>query len=115
MILNHINLSVSDVGAAKSFLMTYFGLTDTGWGGGNRNMAFLRDDRGFLLSMFKHKDTVYPGSFHIGFGQPDRAAVLAMNARLKADGFVVEPPREQHAFTFYVDAPGGFQVEVMSA
>jgi hypothetical protein len=86
MILNHINLSVSDVGAAKAFPMTYFGLRDTGWGGGNRNMAFLRDDGGFLLSMFTHKDTVYPGTFHIGFGQPDRAAVLAMNERLKADG-----------------------------
>ena len=115
MILNHVNLSVSDVAAAKSFLMTYFGLTDTGWGDGNRNMAFLRDDGGFLLSMFKHKDTVYPGNFHIGFGQPDRHAVVAMNERLKADGFPVDPPREMHAFTFYVDAPGGFLVEVMSA
>ena len=115
MILNHLNLSVTDVGAARTFLMTYFGLTDTGWGKGNHNMAFLRDDAGFLLSMFKHKDAVYPGTFHIGFAQPDRAAVQAMNDRLRTDGYPVAPPRALHAYTFYVEAPGGFQVEVMSA
>jgi hypothetical protein len=34
-------------------------------------------------------------------------------ARLKADGFDAEPPREFHgAWTFYLRAPGGFLVEV---
>ncbi|HVG49079.1 MAG TPA: VOC family protein [Rubellimicrobium sp.] len=113
MILNHVNLAVTDVAAAKSFLMTYFGLVDTGWGRGP-NMAFLKDDRDSILSMFACKEVSYPGTFHIGFRQPDRAAVTAMNDRLLADGFAVKPPRELHLFTFYVDAPGGFQVEVMS-
>ncbi len=111
MIMNHLNLTVSDVAAAKAFLETYFGLVDIG--GGNTNRAFLRDDRWLVLSMFKGKDATYPGSFHIGFGQSSDAAVDALNARLRADGFDVALPARSHAYTFYVKAPGGFTVEVM--
>jgi catechol-2,3-dioxygenase len=109
--MNHLNLTVSDVDAAKSFLQTYFGLVDIG--GGNRNRAFLRDDRWLVLSMFKGKDAVYPGTIHIGFGQESEAKVDEINARLRADGFDVGPPQHSHAYTFYVKAPGGFTVEVM--
>ncbi|MBM7608616.1 hypothetical protein JOD29_001861 [Lysinibacillus composti] len=34
--------------------------------------------------------------------------------RLKNDGYVVNPPIESHGYTFYVQAPGGFTVEVIS-
>ena len=111
MKLNHVNLTVSDVQAAKHFLMTYFGLRDLG--DGNKNMAFLMDDDGLVLSMFKGKDVQYPGSFHIGFIQPSEASVDAINARMKADGLDVSPPQRSHAWTFYVAAPGGFTVEVL--
>ena len=111
MRLNHVNLAVTDVGAAKQFLATYFGLQDLG--GGNKNMAFLRDDAGLILSMFKGKDISYPATFHIGFIQPSEAAVDEINARMKADGFDVSPPERSHAWTFYVRAPGGFVVEVL--
>ena len=111
MILNHLNLTVSDVAAAKGFLQTYFGLVDIG--GGNKNRAFLRDERWFVLSMFKGKDGVYPSGFHIGFGQESEAKVDEINARMKADGYDVAPPEHSHAYTFYVKAPGGFSVEVM--
>lgn len=111
MRLNHVNLAVSDVEPAKSFLMTYFGLRDMG--GGNRNMAFLQDDAGLVLSMFKGKDIVYPATFHIGFIQPSEAAVDEINARMKADGFDVAAPERSHGWTFYVRAPGGFLVEVL--
>jgi catechol 2,3-dioxygenase-like lactoylglutathione lyase family enzyme len=111
MIMNHLNLTVSDVAAAKRVLETYFGLIDIG--GGNRNRAFLRDHRWLVLSMFKGKDAVYPGTFHIGFGQESEAKVDEIHARLTADGFEVDPPERSHAYTFYVKAPGGFTVEVM--
>ena len=75
--------------------------------------AFLRDDRWLVLSMFKGKDAVYPGTFHIGFGQESEAKVEEINARLGADGFEVARPERSHAYTFYVKAPGGFTVEVM--
>ena len=112
MRLNHINLSVTDVGTAKSFLMTYFGLKDMGTG--NRNMAFLRDDAGLVLSMFKGKEVKYPGTFHIGFIQDSEAKVNDIHRRLLADGFEAPPPQRSHAWTFYVEAPGGFTVEVLS-
>jgi lactoylglutathione lyase len=41
--------------------------------------------------------------------------VDAINARLKADGFDVPPPSQQHrSWTFYFPAPGGFVIEVLS-
>src|SRR5688572_12474063 len=112
MILNHINLAVTDVTTARTFLETYFGLVDIG--GGNKNRAFLRDDRWLVLSMFKAKDVTYPGTFHIGFSQQSEAEVNAIYERLTAEGFVADPPQRSHAWTFYVNAPGGFVVEVLA-
>ena len=111
MRLNHLNLAVSDVPAAKSFLETYFGLIDIG--GGNKNRAFLRDEGWLVLSMFKAKDAKYPGTFHIGFIQESEAAVNELHRRMVADGFAAPPPQRAHAWTFYVEAPGGFTVEVL--
>lgn len=112
MILNHINLAVSDVPAAADFLVKYFQMTSQG---GNQGMAFLMDKNGLVLSLMKTKGSVqYPGTFHIGFSQVDRAMVDTLNQQLKKDGFNVEPPVDSHAYTFYVAAPGGFTVEVMA-
>jgi lactoylglutathione lyase len=33
---------------------------------------------------------------------------------LKEDGFEVKPPQQGHAWTFSVQAPGSFMVEVLS-
>ena len=55
---------------------------------------------------------MYPGTFHIGFIREGEEPVNALYRRLKDDGYAVEPPRRLHAWTFYVDAPGGFTVEV---
>jgi len=40
--------------------------------------------------------------------------VNEINQRLRDDGYAVDPPERHHAWTFYVQAPGGFTVEVMS-
>lgn len=112
MILNHINLTVSDVPAASAFLETYFGLQRTG---GNAGMAFLTDNAGFILSIMKASKATevhYPGNFHIGFFVESKATVDAINRRLKDDGYAVEAPQQHHAYTFYVTAPGGFTVEL---
>ncbi len=111
MKLNHINLTVTDVEAAAGFLSTYFGLRNEG---GNKGMALLRDDNGMVVTLMKAKSAEYPQTFHVGFIQGSEAEVNALNARLKADGFDVNPPERSHAWTFYVRAPGGFLVEVMS-
>jgi lactoylglutathione lyase len=112
MKLNHVNLTVTDVRAASAFLEKYFGMRSTG---GNAGMAFLSDDDGFVLTLMKAGKTTdvrYPGNFHIGFFVASEATVDEINRRLKDDGYDVAPPERQHAYTFYVAAPGGFTVEL---
>src|SRR5688500_16170667 len=115
MKLNHLNLSVTDVGAARQFLETYFDLHGAG---GNENIGFLRDDNGMVLTLTHMKlggetEVRYPATFHIGFIQEDEDRVNEINARLKADGYDVPLPSRQHgSWTFYFEAPGGYIIEV---
>jgi len=112
MRLNHCNLTVTDVRAASAFLERYFGLRSTG---GNAGMAFLTDDDDFTLSLMKSgrgTTVAYPGTFHIGFFVGSATEVDEVNRQLRADGYDVAPPTQQHAYTFYVAAPGGFTVEL---
>lgn len=113
MKLNHLNLTVTDVRAAAAFLETYFGLTNQG---GNAGMALVRDDDGFVLTLMKRSrgDTApYPGTFHVGFFVADEATVDEVHRRM-VDGGVAAPPPEchNHGYGYYVQAPGGFMVEV---
>jgi lactoylglutathione lyase len=116
MKLNHINLTVTDVPKARDFLVNYFGMRNMG---GNKGMGFLTDDEedwGFVLTLMKtSKETQskYPGTFHIGFFIDSRATVDQLNQRLKSDGYdVPEPEDTGHSYGFYINAPGGFTVEV---
>lgn len=127
MKLNHLNLTVPDVRETRAFLETYFGLQGTtnpytgeaippGRGGDFINVLF--DDAGMVLTLTRATpgtEVRYPESFHIGFGQPSAEHVNEINARLKADGYEVEPPQRAHgSWTFYFRAPGGFVIEVMA-
>ena len=69
MILNHLNLTVTDPAAASEFLAKYFGLRP---GGGNKGMQVVFDDNGLVLTLFKAREdkVKYPPTFHIGFLQP---------------------------------------------
>jgi len=116
MKLNHLNLTVTDTQAASKFLVKYFGMRSMG---GNASMRFLTDeeeDYGFILTLTKaHKGTEvkYPGVFHIGFFIEGEETVNEIYRRLKEDGFEVPAPkRNNHAYGFYVKAPGGFTVEL---
>ena len=115
MKLNHINLAVTDVQEASSFLVKYFGMRSMG---GNKGMGFLTDEHegwGFVLTLMKsNKETQkYPGNFHIGFFIEDEKTVDEIHSRLKQDGFDVPAPENNgHAYGFYVQAPGGFTIEV---
>src|SRR3712207_1415115 len=98
MKLNHLNLSVDDVAAAHTFLQTYFELQSLGV---NKNMGFLQDDNGAVISLTgpavtKESQVRYPSSFHIGFMQESEARVNQINRRLKDDGYDVPPPSRQH-------------------
>lgn len=116
MKLNHINLTVTDVLAASDFPVKHFGMRSMG---GNKGMGFLTDEPagwGFVLTLMKaSKGTQgkYPETFHIGFFIDSRETVDKLNHRLKQDGFDVPSPEDTgHSYGFYVNAPGGFTVEV---
>jgi catechol-2,3-dioxygenase len=115
--LNHLNLTVDDVPTAHAFLEKYFGLRSMGC---NKNMGFLSDDNGAVISLTSIKVTreaevKYPASFHVGFIQAAPERVNEINQRLRDDGFDVAPPSKQHgSWTFYFRAPGGFTIEVLS-
>ncbi|QQK80800.1 VOC family protein [Salicibibacter cibi] len=111
MKINHLNLTVTDVPAARKFLEIYFGLT----GGTDRGKGFdvVFDDGGFVLTLMRGREVHYPKTFHIGFSQENEEQVDKINQQLKEDGFDVNPPVHSHGYTFYVEAPGGFTVEVL--
>lgn len=111
MKLNHLNLTVNDVNATREFLEKYFEL-QTGDTRGN-SFAVLFDDDGLVLTLMKGVQVSYPNTFHIGFMQESEERVNEINQRLKDDGFDVKPPQRSHGWTFYVEAPGGFTVEVL--
>ena len=117
MILNHLNLAVSDVQAAREFLVKYFGMNTLGKAG-NDKIAFVQDDAGMVLTLTNidgATDVQYPGAFHIGFIQPSPEAVDAIHRRLREDGHDAPTPSRQHgSWTFYFRAPGGFVVEVLA-
>lgn len=115
MKLNHVHLTVTDVAAAKNFLVTYFGMQSLP--GGKTNFDAVFDDDGLVLTLMKAgrgKKVEHAEHVHIGFIQPNEEAVDALNQRLKADGFDVQPPVHSHGYTFYLVAPGGFAVEVVA-
>ena len=118
MKLNHLNLTVSNVRSAQAFLKTHFGFEPAFGSTQDDPVAVLTDDSGLLLSLMnpQNQDEVsYPGMFHIGFMQDSRAEVDAVYQRLSDAGFKAKPAHEFHgSYTFYVKAPGGFTVEVLS-
>ena len=121
MKLNHINLTSLDVPADRAMFETYFGLQCSVMRG--KALAVMHDEQGmiFVLNDFAKKrgTFAYPEDsdvHHIGFIQDSKSDVDAMNARLKADGWDVPPPRDYHgAWTFYFKARGGYFIEVATA
>ncbi|MFD1413063.1 VOC family protein [Oceanobacillus jeddahense] len=112
MQLKHLNLTVNDVEASREFLEKYVEMTCVNSRG--NGFAAMFDDNQFVLTLMKGKDVQYPKTFHIGFPQESREKVNQINQQLKEDGFEVDPPIESHGYTFYVKAPGGFTVEILS-
>lgn len=120
MVLNHLNLTVPDAAETAAFLEKYFGMHTMPGVEQKKTFAMVMDDQGMVLTLIragqKGGEVVYPPTFHIGFGQPNAEAVNAVHARLIADGYEAPAPSEQHgAWTFYLKAPGGFEIEVLSA
>ena len=121
MHLNHLNLPVADVAAARSFFTNVLDFTVTRDGGAA--MAVLDDGHGTTLVLmdvarlnpaYASEPPVYPPGFHVGFIVDSRAEVDAMHARLAATGFPPghEPRRQHGSYGFYVTALGGILFEI---
>ena len=111
MKLNHLNLTVTDVPAARKFLETYFNMVCNGTR--KDSFAAMLDEDGLVLTLMKGKEVHYPETFHIGFIQANADQVDNINQKLREDGYDVQPPQHSHGYTLYVEAPGGFTVEVL--
>jgi catechol 2,3-dioxygenase-like lactoylglutathione lyase family enzyme len=109
MKLLHLNLTTTDPTATAEFLTTYFGLRNEG---GNKAFILLRDGNDMVITLMKAKSVEYPATFHIGFYPETEAEVDAFHKRLVADGFSVSAPERGHGYSIYVEAPGGFTVEI---
>ena len=112
MRVNHLHLMVPDVPAATGFFERYFELRKVS---GNRGLTVLLDTSGFVLTLMKmnaKSSRTYPENFHVGFFVDQESTVDAIRGRMLADGLEVAAPKREHAYSFYVSAPGGFLVEV---
>ena len=114
MQMNHLNIPVTDVAAASSFLTTHFGMTEVV--PPSRKFAMLGDGGGMVLVLSNFDNATQsqlPSAFHVGFMMDSRDEVDAVHQRLTAAGFVCDPPRLMHfSWTFYITAPGGYTLEV---
>jgi len=115
MKLNHLNLVVADVAAARQLFETHFGFRHQLTRGANA-LAILEGSDGFVLVLAHGAPPVqYPKPFHIGFFCPTREEVQAKHAELHAAGLSPEmEPRMVHgSFGFYFTAlDGGLLIEV---
>lgn len=111
MKLNHVNLSVTYVKDAREFLENYFEMNCEIVRG--NAFALMYDDSGLALTLMKEKPPHYPRTFHIGFYQKSEEQVDQINQRLREDGYDVDFPTYTHGgYAFYVNAPGGFVIEI---
>lgn len=115
MILNHIDLQVSNIDAATRFFETYFGLRCTYRREGQ--IALLADDGGLQLGLSNLHDSpppVYPPDFHIGFVQENVRQVREIYERVKGAGVEIKFELQEAGanLAFVCLAPDSIRVEV---
>ena len=115
MILNHIDLQVSNIDAATKFFEMFFGLRCTYRREGQ--IAFLADENGFefgLSNLHNSPPPLYPPDFHIGFVQENVHQVREIYERLKMAGVVMKSDIGEYGpnLAFHCLAPDSIAVEV---
>ena len=111
MILNHVQLVVTDVGASRAFYSRWFGLTEAVHE--EAGFVILREPAGGLLAL--HEGRPAPGgadSFHLGFQVPTSRDVLDFRDRARAHGLEAALERPGGFAIARVRDPDGHAVEV---
>lgn len=114
MQLNHLNLAVPDVAAARQLFETHFGFRHQLTRGADA-MAILEGADGFVLVLARSAPPVaYPKPFHVGFFCQTREEVQAKYDELQAAGWGVgmEPQMVHGSFGFYFTTLDGLLLEV---
>jgi catechol 2,3-dioxygenase-like lactoylglutathione lyase family enzyme len=91
MHLNHIDLQVSDVSAARRFFEEHFGFRCVFQR--REQLAVLRDDSGLefgVSNLFDSPPPVYPRDFHIGFILETESEPRATHERLQREGVTMK-------------------------
>jgi len=115
MHLNHIDLQVSDVSAARRFFEEHFGLRCVFQR--REQLASLRDDAGLefgVSNLFDSPPPVYPNDFHIGFILDKESDVRATYDRLQKAGVTMKTviSRGGPNVYFMCIGPDGLGIEV---
>lgn len=115
MTLNHIDLQVSNVSAARAFFETHFGLRCLFQR--REELALLEDDAGLsfgVSNLFGSAPPVYPPDFHIGFILDTEAEVRDVHQRLVDAGVPIKTglSRGGPNLYFMCTGPDGIMIEV---
>lgn len=117
MQMNHVDLQVSNVGAAKEFFDRFFGLRCVYERPGQ--LAMLRDDAGFSLGLSDLHGSpppTYPPDFHVGFVLANPREVREIYERLAAAGVAMKFDLQEAgpALAFQCFGPDAIPVEVQA-
>ncbi len=114
MVLNHLDLQVTDVQATVAFFERFFGLS-LQTSRSSPALAILSDGAGFVLVLQrkKHPEQTDPEGFHLGFLVDDVAEVEGAHGRLREGGADVSDVQTNNRGTMiYCRAGDGLVVEV---
>jgi catechol 2,3-dioxygenase-like lactoylglutathione lyase family enzyme len=107
MNLNHLNLTVPNVAAARSFFERHFNFKCVDVKGDNM-LVVLNDDNGFIFTLMsetfnKNGLCNYPQNFHFGFILDSKEEVSNLYEQLKGQGVHLEnePGKIRNSFGFY--------------
>jgi catechol 2,3-dioxygenase-like lactoylglutathione lyase family enzyme len=115
MLLNHINLQVSDVDAAREFFERFFGLRCRYQR--QTQIAIFESETGFefaISNLFNSPPPTYPPDFHLGFVLPHAADVRSVYERLTSAGIAmkIDIGVQGPALVFQCLGPDDIPVEV---
>jgi len=113
--LNHVDLQVSNVDAAREFFEKHFGLHSTYQRAGQ--LALLKDDAGLELGVSNLRGLpppAYPADFHVGFVLDRADDVRNIYERLRDGGVRIKMDlREGGPNLFFMcEGPDGIPIEI---
>jgi catechol 2,3-dioxygenase-like lactoylglutathione lyase family enzyme len=115
MKLNHLSLSVPDVGTTAAFIKKYFHFEEIENKGNNIIVVLKgKDDFTLVLTTAKTKEESYPADFHFGFFLDNQEEVWNVFQQLKLDGYIATeaPSKIRNTFGFYFHIPGSILTEI---